>query len=134
VLRERLRVERLLLPERAHTRIERTPVGAQAATPVPLAVSARRRPDPPPAKAVPRAAMRPAEVRAMPPPAAGEDRRAHDPARAPTAVEDSRVSGPAPAPMAGAPAAPPDVEEIAERVVRVIERRARAQRERLGMV
>jgi hypothetical protein len=106
-VRERIRVEHAPERSRAAAPVQRRSVAARTRAPVRLA---------PPAEAVPTA----------------------HPSQPPTAASGPIglvvAAGPAlptPTPLA-APSRSPSVEEIAERVLRLIERRARAQRERLG--
>jgi hypothetical protein len=125
VLHDLRRIERLVVgPGRERTRVERIQAPAVAATAEPRATAAIARPVAAASTAAPaaRAAASRAGARHAP-----LDGTAQVPPRA-AALEDTAAP-----PAAGRPE-PPDVDEIAERVIRLIERRARAQRERLGLV
>jgi hypothetical protein len=123
VLRDLRRIERLVVRrERERTRVERIHPSAKATSVTRPGTAAVARPatvaSPQPPLPRPAAARAPA-VHAAPESAAGTPRTA--------AAEDV-------APRAAAAPGAPDVDEIAERVIRLIERRARAQRERLGLI
>jgi hypothetical protein len=122
VLRDLRRIERAIVRrERERTRIER------GLTPAPTAGHI----DPLATSVLERAERAPSMQALHPLPTAPGSRSAGLPE--PPTAWPTRPGHPAPTQASEAPPAPVDVQELAERVLRLIERRAHAQRERLGM-